>query len=233
MTTPDIPARYKLNSIFGKNQKRREAIIRETIARFNSKHHQSVQNRRCSIALATSIFNEVYDRIGDGGSDAALEVSLDSGLDNMEASDADDGMCLDRESLFAEMMTQIEAAILRELQDHTQEEEPLDYEGDYDLDDIEQDHHVVICPICRMYHMNIDCTAAHCQCGALIRLYKEDLGRSLDAAELKDMLKSAFDCHDAAGECRDIAISSLQFSQRELGGLSAGCRCCNFEMVLL
>lgn len=153
------------------------------------------------------------------GSDAALEVSVDSGLDNMEASDADDGMCLDRESLFAEMMTQIEAAILRELQDHTQEEEPLDYEGDYDLDDIEQDHHVVICPICRyvmsivyashhsisiggksmqsfacrMYHMNIDCTAAHCQCGALIRLYKEDLGRSLDAAELKDMLKSAFD----------------------------------------
>ena len=39
----------------------------------------------------------------------------------------------------------------------------------------------------------MDCTAAHCPCGALIRLYKEDLGRSLDAAELKDMLKSAFD----------------------------------------
>lgn len=153
------------------------------------------------------------------GSDTAVEFSIDSGLDNMEASDADGGMRLDRESLFAEMMTQIEAAILRELQGHTEEEEPLDYEGDFDLDDLEQDHHVVICPICRyvrstvyashhsisiggksmhsfecrMCHMNIDCTAAHCQCGALIRLYKEDLGRSLDAAELKDMLKSAFD----------------------------------------
>ena len=86
MTTPDVPARsfcrintfsivvnikfssrFKPNSIIGNNQKRREAIIRESIARFNSKHQQSVQNRRCSIALATSIFNEVYDRIGDGG----------------------------------------------------------------------------------------------------------------------------------------------------------------------
>jgi hypothetical protein len=137
----------------------------------------------------------------------------------MEASDADDGICLDRESLFAEMMTQIEAAILREIQNQTEEEEPLDYEGDFDVDDLEQDHHVVICPICRyvrstvytchhsisiggnsmhsfafrMFHMNIDCTAAHCQCGALIRLYKEDLGRSLDTTELKDMLESAFD----------------------------------------
>lgn len=71
----------------------------------------------------------------------------------MEASDADDGICAaaaathsDRESLFAEMMTQIEAAIMREL---TQDEEPLDYDCDFDVDDLEQDHHVVICPICR------------------------------------------------------------------------------------
>ena len=88
MTTPDIPnrltrvqifhyqvmtyfsisfTRYKSNVLVDKNQKRRDAIIRESIARFNTKHQQSIQSRRCSIALATTIFNEVYDRIGDGG----------------------------------------------------------------------------------------------------------------------------------------------------------------------
>jgi hypothetical protein len=41
--------------------------------------------------------------------------------------------------------------------------------------------------------MNIDCTSANCPCGALICLYQEHLGRSLDIAELKDVLKNAFD----------------------------------------
>ena len=55
----------------------------------------------------------------------------------------------DRESLFAEVMTQIEAAIMRELQNNSEEEEPLDYEGDFDFENLEHDHHVVICPFCR------------------------------------------------------------------------------------
>ena len=88
------------------------------------------------------------------------ESSLDSALEQIGATNGNGRLCCaveeaydpnsDRESLFAEVMTQIEAAIIRELQ-NIEEEEPLDYEGDFDFENLEHDHHVVICPFCRYY----------------------------------------------------------------------------------
>ena len=72
----------------------------------------------------------------------------------MEVSTTGDGLCtynpsFDRESLFAEVMTQIEVAIMQELQDNALEEEPLDYDGELDFDNIDHNNDLVICPLCR------------------------------------------------------------------------------------